>query len=78
MKKLVYIKSADEAVDTRLDDGLKQLSDDFDYLASGLEKLGRNGANSTNDALSILELVSADIQKFISQVADALVSQSNE
>lgn len=78
MKKLVYIKSADETVDTRLDDGLKQLSDDFDYLASGLEKLGRNGANSTNDALSILELVSADIQKFISQVADALVSQSNE
>ena len=78
MKKLVYIKSADETVDTRLDDWLKQLSDDFDYLASGLEKLGRNGANSTNDALSILELVSADIQKFISQVADALVSQSNE
>lgn len=78
MKKLVYIKSADETVDTRLDDGLKQLSDDFDYLASGIEKLGRNGANSTNDALAILELVSADIQKFISQVADALVSQSNE
>ena len=34
-----------ETMDDRLDQALSDLKDDFDYAISGLEKLGRDGAN---------------------------------
>nr|DAE87783.1 MAG TPA: hypothetical protein [Caudoviricetes sp.] len=66
------IKAADENVDTRLDDALSDLKDDFDYALSGLEKLGRDGANSSNDALAIAETLSNSIQSTIDQIAGAV------
>ena len=68
------IKAADENVDTRLDDALSDLKDDFDYALSGLEKLGRDGANSSNDALAIAETLSNSIQSTIDQIAGAVSS----
>lgn len=66
------IKAADENVDTRLDDALSDLKDDVDYALSGLEKLGRDGANSSNDALAIAETLSNSIQSTIDQIAGAV------
>lgn len=66
------IKAADENVDTRLDDALSDLKDDFDYALSGLEKLGRDGVNSSNDALAIAETLSNSIQSTIDQIASAV------
>ena len=66
------IKAADENVDTRLDDALSDLKDDFDYALSGLDKLGRDGANSSNDALAIAETLSNSIQSTIDQIAGAV------
>lgn len=67
------IKAAEgETVDDRLDQALSDLKDDFDYALSGLEKLGRDGANSSNDALAIAETLSNSIQSTIDQIAGAV------
>ena len=61
-----------ETIDDRLDQALSDLKDDFDYAISGLEKLGRDGANSSNDALAIAETLSNSIQSTIDQIAGAV------
>lgn len=67
------IKAAEgETVDDRLDQALSDLKDDFDYAISGLEKLGRDGANASNDALAIAETLSNSIQATIDQIASAV------
>lgn len=67
------IKAAEgETMDDRLDQALSDLKDDFDYAISGLEKLGRDGANSSNDALAIAETLSNSIQSTIDQIASAV------
>lgn len=67
------IKAAEgETMDDRLDQALSDLKDDFDYAISGLEKLGRDGANSSNDALAIAETLSNSIQSTIDQIAGAV------
>lgn len=68
MKK--YIKSATEDTDDRLPSAIDDLNDDFDYIISGLEKLGRDGATGTNDALVIAESLSNALQSAISNIAD--------
>ena len=45
------------------------LKDDFDYIISGLERLQRQGANGSNDALMIAENLSSDLQSTITQIA---------
>lgn len=67
------VKAAEnETMDDRLDQALSDLKDDFDYAVSGLEKLGRDGANSSNDALAIAETLSNSIQSTIDQIAGAV------
>jgi len=67
------VKAAEnETIDDRLDQALSDLKDDFDYAISGLEKLGRDGANSSNDALAIAETLSNSIQSTIDQIAGAV------
>lgn len=67
------VKAAEnETMDDRLDQALSDLKDDFDYAISGLEKLGRDGANSSNDALAIAETLSNSIQSTIDQIASAV------
>ena len=61
-----------DTMDDRLDQALSDLKDDFDYAISGLEKLGRDGANSSNDALAIAETLSNSIQSTIDQIASAV------
>lgn len=74
MKRLIRncnnsdIMSAEEISDS-LKDKLDNIKDDFDYLMSGIEKLGRSGANMSKEAEIIAENLASDIQDSISEVA---------
>lgn len=74
MKRLIRscntsdIISAEEISDS-LKDKLDNIKDDFDYLMSGIEKLGRSGANMSKEAEIIAENLAAGIQDRISEVA---------
>lgn len=63
---------AAEAADNGLDEALDNLKSDFDYILSGLEKLGRSGANASNDALAIAETISNALTDFTNQIASAV------
>lgn len=69
MKRRVY---SAENNDNIFDDALSDLKDDFDYVVSGLEKLGRSGANASQDALAIIENISNDLSASISDIADRI------
>ena len=69
------ISAATEEKDTRLDDALSILKDDFDYCIAGMEKLGADG--KTDDALSIANELSNGIGNIIKKIAK-LVSSSGE
>lgn len=74
MKRLIRncnnsdIMSAEEISDN-LKDKLATIKDDFDYLMSGIEKLGRSGANMSKEAEIIAENLASDIQDSINEVA---------
>lgn len=74
MKRLIRscnnsdILSAEEISDN-LKDKLATIKDDFDYLMSGIEKLGRSGANMSKEAEIIAENLASDIQDSINEVA---------
>lgn len=71
------VKAAEnETMDDRLDQALSDLKDDFDYAISGLEKLGRSGANAGNQAMAIAETLSNNIQQSIDQIASSVSSQN--
>lgn len=72
------VEAADDNTDTRLNDALSDLKDDFDYALSGLEKLGRDGANANNSALAIAETLSNNIQATIDQIANAVSNPQGE
>ena len=69
MKK--YIKSADEKVtmQDRIAEIQDSVEDDFSYLMAGIEKLVRDGGESTDRALGILGEISEALQGFITAVA---------
>lgn len=81
MKRMIRssstIRAAEDTTDDRLDTAISNLKDDFDYIVSGLEKLGRAGANSTNDALAIAETLSNDMQSTIDQIASVVAGGNN-
>lgn len=60
-----------------IDEGLELMIDniksDFDYILDGLDKLGRSGANSSNDAKAIAETLSASLSSTIKQIAGKVV-----
>lgn len=62
------IHASDDISDT-LKDKLGTIKDDFDYLMSGIEKLGRSGANMSKEAEIIAENLASDIQDSINEVA---------
>lgn len=72
------VEAADGNTDTRLNDALADLKDDFDYAVSGLEKLGRDGADANNSALAIAETLSNNIQATIDQIANAVSNPQGE
>ena len=69
------ITAADDTVNEALDNAISTLKDDFDYAISGLEKLGRNGANAGNQAMAIAETLSNDIQSTLDQIANFVISE---
>ena len=69
MKRRIY---SAENNDNIFDDALSNLKDDFDYVVSGLEKLGRSGANASQYALAIIENISNDLSASISDIADRI------
>ena len=74
MKRLIRscntsdIMSAEEISDS-LKEKIDTINDDFDYLMSGIEKLGRSGANMSKEAEIIAENLAAGIQDRIAEVA---------
>lgn len=69
MKRLLRsVNSATEISDT-LKDMLDTIKDDFDYLISGIEKLGRSGSAMSKEAEIIAETLASDIQDSINEVA---------
>ena len=59
-------------IDEKLDAALSELKDDFDYAIAGIEKLGRSGANQSNDAMMICEDLQSAVQQIIDSIADKL------
>lgn len=74
MKRLSKVTAAaDTTEDTRVADKLKQLSDDFDYIQSGIEKMDRASDEfAVNDILSILDELDTGIQHTIETIANKL------
>ena len=74
MKRLSKVTAAaDTTDDTRVADKLKQLSDDFDYIQSGIEKMNRASDEfAVNDILAILDELDAGIQNTIETIANKL------
>lgn len=74
MKRVIKqsIMSATEDGNDALDEALSNLKDDFDYALSGIEKLGRSGAQSANDALVIAEKLSDAINNILSEIANSV------
>lgn len=74
MKRLSKVTAAaDNIEDTRVADKLKQLSDDFDYIQSGIEKMNRASDEfAVNDILAILDELDAGIQNTIETIANKL------
>lgn len=74
MKRLIRscntsdIMSAEE-ISGSLKEKIDTINDDFDYLMSGIEKLGRSGANMSKEAEIIAENLSSAIQNSINDVA---------
>ena len=68
INRLNNINAADDISDT-LKDKLDTIKDDFDYLMSGIEKLGRSGANMSKEAEIIAENLASNIQDSINEVA---------
>ena len=68
------IKAASEDdKDVIFKDKMNQLSDDFDYIQSGLEKLNRSGM--TNEADTIINNLGMQFQSIIADVADQITSR---
>ena len=74
MKRLIRscnnsdIMSSEEISDS-LKEKIDTINDDFDYLMSGIEKLGWSGANMSKEAEIIAENLSSAIQDSINDVA---------
>lgn len=69
MKRYVFAAAEDNS---KLQDTISDLKDDFDYIISGLDKLERSGAEASNAALIIAEGVSKQFQTYVSEIADKL------
>lgn len=71
MKRRIF--SASDSENDRLDEFLDVLKSDFDYILEGLDKLGRSGVNSGNDALAIAERLQSNLQDIINEIAKKVI-----
>lgn len=65
--------ASEDDKDVIFKDKMNQLSDDFDYIQSGLEKLNRSGM--TNEADTIINNLGMQFQSIIADVADQITSR---
>lgn len=70
ISKIIATSEVDE--DSRVEDTLKTLSDDFDYIKEGIEKLDRNNYDK-DDILSILYSLDEQVQNTVETIANKLV-----
>ena len=71
MKRRIF--SASDSENDRLDEFLDVLKSDFDYILEGLDKLGRSGVKSRNDALAIAERLQSNLQDTINEIAQKVI-----
>lgn len=62
--------ASDEGINEQLESQLDTLKQDFDYILDGLDRLGRTGANSSNDARAIAETLQNSLNNCIQEIAD--------
>lgn len=74
MKRI--IAAAAEEKDTRLDDTISILKDDFNYCIDGIEKLGADG--KTNDALAVATELTNGVNSTISKIAKLVINSGTE
>ena len=70
ISKIIATSEVDE--DSRVEDTLKTLSDDFDYIKEGIEKLDRNNYDK-DEILGILYSLDEQIQNTVETIANKLV-----
>lgn len=70
ISKIIAASEVDE--DSRVEDTLKTLSDDFDYIKEGIEKLDRNNYDK-DDILNILYSLNEQVQNTVETIANKLV-----
>ncbi len=70
ISKIIATSEVDE--DSRVEDTLKTLSDDFDYIKEGIEKLDRNNYDK-DEILNILYSLNEQVQNTVETIANKLV-----
>lgn len=77
MKRIVrnITAASGEDVNEQLEAQISTLKEDFDYILDGLDRLGRTGANSSNDARAIAETIQNSLNNYIQEIADKVGSE---
>ncbi len=68
--KRTITAASDDSMNEHLESQLDTLKDDFDYILDGLDRLGRTGVNSSNDASAIAEKLQESLNNYIQEIAD--------
>lgn len=72
-KRYRYITTAESTEDSELvQDKLKSIKDDFDYIVDGVDKLSRQG-QETKDTLAILDRLESSLSEITAEIAKYIV-----
>ena len=72
-KRYRYITTAESTEDSELvQDKLKSIKDDFDYIVDGVDKLSRQG-QETKDTLAILDSLESSLSEITAEIAKYIV-----
>ena len=71
MKRIQRITAAADG-DSKLENTISDLNDNFDYIIDGLEKLERTSSDKANKALTIALGLSSKLEEFTLSIASAI------
>lgn len=73
-KRYKYITTAAESTEASelVQDKLKSIKDDFDYIVDGIDKLSRQGQRSS-DTLKILDRLESSLSEITAEIAKYIV-----
>lgn len=72
-KRCRYITTAESTEASELvQDKLKSIKDDFDYIVDGIDKLSRQG-QETKDTLAILDSLESSLSEITAEIAKYIV-----